>query len=424
MNFNEESKPVNLNNTEENKSEKIREVILEKKVGFNTLEVMIVIIIALLFGGLVGGFITYRRSESDYQNIPAELRELIGAYNILTQNFYNKVDHDAVVEAAIQGMVSAFDDPYTTFMDNTSTEQFQQRVDGEYVGIGASVFLRDERPVIASLHENSPAENAGLEAGDIVIKVDDVDVEGKALLEVTSMIMGEEGTQVELLILRGQTEQTVVITRGRIQIPSVIGEIIEEDGLRIGYIGISVFAANTYEQFKESLEELEDDGIDSLIIDVRGNPGGHLNQVTSILELFVDNGDVLYQIRRRGEVESILSSSTRRNRRSYDIVVLQNQASASASEILAAAVSETLGGTIIGMTSFGKGNVQRSHSLSTGASFMFTVEEWLTPDGNSINRVGVEPTIEVELNPEFRFAPTRENDNQLQRAIETLKSNH
>ena len=411
---------IKVNGIESNQTEQIREIVLERKTGFNMIEVFVIIIIALLFGGLIGGFITYRRNQESYENIPTELRELIGAYNILTQNFYDKVDHAALVDAAIQGMVSSLDDPYTTFLDNSSTEQFQQRVDGEYVGIGASVFLMDNRPVIAALHENSPAENSELEVMDIIIKVDNVDVEGKALLDVTSMIMGEEGTSVELLVLRGEEELSIVIKRARIQIPSVLGEIIEENNQRVGYIAINVFAANTYEQFKEALEKLESDGIDSLILDVRGNPGGHLNQVTKILELFIENGDILYQIRRRGVVEDILSSSTRRTSRDYDIIVLQNQASASASEILAAAVKETLNGKIIGTVSFGKGNVQRAHSLSSGSSFKFTVEEWLTPNGNSINRVGVEPTIEVELNPEFRFVSTRENDNQLRKALDIL----
>ena len=194
--------------------------------------------------------------------------------------------------------------------------------------------------------------------------------------------------------------------------------MFEENGKKIGYIELSVFAANTYSQFEQKLTELESRNIDSLIIDVRDNSGGYLSTVTDIASLFLDKSKIIYQLDTKGIVEQVYAKTN--SSRNYKIAVLINGNSASASEILAGALKESYGATIIGVNSFGKGTVQKAYQLESGATVKYTIQKWLTPNGNWINEVGITPDVKVELDNNYYKNPSDSTDNQLQMAIKNL----
>ena len=225
-----------------------------------------------------------------------------------------------------------------------------------------------------------------------------------------------------IVVKRGDEEKSFDITLEVIDIPSVEGKIIEKDGKKVGIITLSIFAKNTGTQFKNELDKLEKDGMEQLIIDVRGNTGGYLDQASDIISNFMDKSHVIYQVERKGKKTKYYSTGT--TTKQYKIAVLVNGGSASASEILAAALKESYGAEVIGTTTYGKGTVQTTTKLEGGASIKYTIERWLTPKGNSINETGIAPTIEVELSDDYYENQKEENDNQLQRALEEItKSN-
>lgn len=404
---------------EDMEDENVKEIIVENKSGFNIVEVISIIIVSVLFGIVVGSVISSSKKTVNGIKVSDELQEFVTTYNNILDNYYDKISETDLVNSAIQGMVDSLDDPYSVYMDNGETKSFNETVDGSYVGIGATVGNSDGKNYIVSMFDNSPALTGGLKVGDIFVKVGNQDVTSMELSELTDLIKGKSGTKINVTVLRGDQEVTKEITRSAIEIPSVTSKTIEKNNQKIGYIYVSTFAANTYKQFKRDLEKLEKKNIDSLIIDVRSNPGGHLTQVTNILELFMNKKKVLYQVELKGQKMKKYSSTS--EKRDYKIAVIINSASASASEILAAAFKESYDDAIIvGVKSYGKGTVQKAYQLSSGASLKYTTEKWLTPKGNWIDKAGVSPDQAVELSDEYKNNPTDDTDNQLQKALELI----
>lgn len=401
-----DNKKVKNKNTKGNKKFKNN-----KNSTFNLTEVIIIVILAILFGGVVGALIAIGNQKMD-----AHLEEFYTTYQDITTEYYKKVDKTKLVEAAIEGMVDYLGDPYSTYMDNDETETFNQTVDGEYKGIGVTVSIVDEKPVVVSMFDSSPAKKAGVKVGDIIVKVNDESTAGKSLDQVVLMIKKE--SNVRLTVSRDGKEKTYEIALTDVMIPSVSSKVISKDDKKIGVISVSVFAANTYQQFLDKLNSLEKKKMDSLIIDVRDNPGGHLSQVTEILSLFLDKSKILYQIDSNGKKTKVYSSTN--DKKTYPVAVLINEGSASASEILAGAMKESYKAVIVGKKSYGKGTVQKEYSLSSGSSIKFTTERWLTPKGNSINKKGISPDVSVDLGDEYQDDPRDENDKQLQTAIDEL----
>lgn len=412
----------------ENESQEIiKEVIIEKKVGFNYLEVILIMIIMLVLGGLLGRFVTYferRDNSSDddnkqvVENVSSEFKEFIDTYNDIRENYYEEVDKEKLLDAGIKGMLEYLDDDYSLYMNQEETETFNEQVEGKYVGIGVEIQQIDDTISISRIFNNTPAYKSGLKAGDQIIKVDDEDIMGKTASEVSSMIKENSKKEVTVRVLRNDKELDFKIALEQVEIESVYGEIIEKDGKKIAYMNISIFASNTYSQFLSELTRLEVEGFDSLVIDVRGNTGGYLTSVTSIASIFLEKGKVIYQLDTKGVVEKIKDVTVMS--RNYPIAVLINKGSASAAEILAAALKESYGATIVGTYSFGKGTVQRAYQLESGATVKYTIQKWLTPKGNWINEVGVEPNISVELEDAYFENPSHETDNQLQKALEAV----
>lgn len=400
--------------------ENVREVIVEHKSGFNTLEVIIIIVVSIVFGAVVGSTLSLSHKNVDGVEVSDSLQEFIITYHNIVENYYKDVKESDLVDAAIQGMISSLDDPYSVYMDESDSDSFNQTVDGAYVGIGARVSTNsDGEHYIVSMFQNSPAKEAGFKNGDIFVKVGSKEVKGMTLDELTDVIKGKSGSKVTITVKRGQEEVTKTVVRKSVDLPSVTSKTYEKNEKKVGYLYVSTFAANTYDQFKKELLKLEKSKIDSLIIDVRSNPGGHLTQVSNILELFMNKNTVLYQVEVKGKTEKIKAET--KDSRSYPVVVLVNSSSASASEILAASFQEAYSNAkVVGKTTYGKGTVQKAYSLSDGTSLKYTTEKWLTPKGNWINEKGVIPNYEVDLTDDYFSNPIDETDAQLQKAIEII----
>lgn len=382
---------------------------------FSIMEVIIVIFISILFGIMIGYLINFTKNPRD-----SRVEEIVNTYNDIVDEYYSDVDKDKLADAAIKGMIESLEDPYSNYMDDETADEFNEKIDGTFVGIGVVVMYDGEYNQVIEVYEGEPAEKAGIKVDDRIIAVDDTDVKEVYGEDLVKLIRGKAGTTVKVRVLRGEEEKEFTIKRDKVDIKSVDSKVFEEDGKKIGYIRIETFASNTYTQFNKTIKKLEKKKIDSLILDVRSNPGGHLLQTRQILSMFFNRKTVLYQIKSKNKRTKVHSYTN--TTRDYPVVVLIDGGSASASEILASCFKDNYKkATIIGTTSYGKGTVQKSQSLKSGNSIKYTTEKWLTSKGKWLNEKGVKPDIEVVLSDEYFENPTNENDNQLQEAIKQLK---
>lgn len=407
----------------------IREIVVEHKSGFNTIEVLIIIIISIAFGVVVGCSVTFFRQEYRGEKVSSSLQELIAVYNNILEDYYKNVDERDLVDAAVEGMLSSLDDPYSTYMDEENSATFNETVDGSYVGIGITIAMNaDKKFYVVSVVEDSPAEKANIQVGDYLLKIDDQLLEGLNLSDVTSIIKKDEKTTLELTLERDGKEAVKEVKPATIDFISVTSDVYALNNGNAGYISIDTFAANTFQQFKTELKKLEKKNINSLIIDVRSNPGGHLSQTKNILELFMKKNTILYQVQFKDDINKIKDNT--KKSRSYPVVILINSSSASAAEILAASFRDGYSdATLIGETTYGKGTVQTAYTLSDGTSVKYTTEKWLTSKGKWIDGKGVTPNRVVQLTEEYLTNPIPENDLQLQTALDFLEkerntSNH
>ncbi|GAF14018.1 LOW QUALITY PROTEIN: carboxyl-terminal protease [Bacillus sp. JCM 19046] len=319
-------------------------------------------------------------------------------------NYVSEVDRQKLIEGAINGMVETLDDPFSDYMDVSSATSFQESLSSHFEGIGAEVGMIDGNVSIISPMRESPAERAGLLPNDAIVEIDGESIEGWSVNEAVALIRGEGGTSVTLTIQRsGQTNPfDVEIERDRIQIDSVRSDTFEQNGMTIGRLEITSFAEDVGSQFDQLLQELEADGIDGLIVDVRGNPGGYLDGAQNIGNLLIPDEKPVVQIEHGdGEIETYHSQME--GKKPYPIVGLINQSSASASEILAAALKESGEYDLVGTTTFGKGTVQKSIQMNDGSALKITTDRWLTAGGNTIDQEGVEPTIEQDQ-PDYFYS--------------------
>lgn len=386
---------------------------------YTSKEVIIVMIFSIGIGILMcfGGISII--TGKNYLAVTKDLKKVVDTYYAIVDNYYGELDRDKLIDGAVEGMISSVGDTFTSYSDIDSASSFDETINGSYEGIGCTVAtLEDGTISVIDMFEDSPSYKAGLKVGDIILKVDGESYEGKNSNDISNYIKNSGKSKIVLTVKRDNEEKDISINLSKVEIPHVSGKVIEQDSKKIGYIKISLFASNSYKQFKNKLDELEKSNIDDLIIDVRDNSGGYLSSVTDICNLFLDKGKVIYQLEdSKGKVKK---KDTTKEKRKYDIVVLINGGSASASEILASAIKESYGGDIVGTNSYGKGTVQQTKKLLDGSMIKYTTQKWLTPDGNSINEVGVTPTKVVELNEEYFNNPTTENDNQLQEAIKLI----
>lgn len=392
---------------------------LENDSKFSIFEVVIIIFISIVFGIIVGYVLTYTRSPLGSVKSNSKLSEIISTYNSIKDNYYKEIDDDTLVNAAVSGMIGSLDDKYSNYMDSSTTDSFNESVEGSFVGIGITIMYDGEYNKIIAVDDKGPS-NKILKVDDLIVEISGKDVRGIYGDDLKKLIRGKVGTTVKIKVLRNNKNLTFSIKRTNIEIETVKSNYFDVESKRIGYLDVDVISSNTYKQFNKNLKRLENKNIDSLIIDLRDNPGGHLSQTKEILSMFFNKKTVLYQLKDKDTKKKIYSSSN--ETRSYPIVILVNDGSASASEIITSCFMENYNNIkVVGTTTYGKGTVQQSHQLSTGTSIKYTVQEWLTSKGKSINEKGIKPDEELLMNSEYYSNPTYNTDNQLQKAIEILK---
>ncbi len=337
-------------------------------------------------------------------------------YDSLRRNFDGELNEEDLINGIKRGLTSATGDPFTEFFNVSDAEAFTASLDGTFVGIGAELSQDDNQNIIVvSPLEGFPAEAAGLRPQDIIAQIDGEDTAGFTVTQAVQAIRGEIGIDVTLTVVRGNSEVLdITITRDTIDIPSVTSSI--ENG--IGILDIAQFSDDTYDLANAAAQEFRDQDVSGVIVDVRGNPGGFLEQATRISGLWLDDDKVAVDIRSDGESQQTLNANGSRRLQGLPTVVLINGGSASASEIVAGALSDNGVATLVGTQSFGKGSVQNLNELSDGELLKVTTARWFTPNGINIDDEGISPDEVVEISEEQFLA---DEDPQLDRALEILR---
>lgn len=383
----------------------------------------IIIVMSMIIGSVFTMFIKGNNNSVNYSYSSKDRKEfnsLYETYDTIKKDYYKSVDSNTLIEGAINGMLGSLDDEHTMYFDKKSKEAFDAELSGNYYGIGAQIQLTGEGTIrITKVFNDSPAEKAGLKAEDVFVSVDGVSVEGKSATEVANMLKSSTVKTSKIVIKRDGNEISFDVTKENITLFSVSSEMLKNNNKNIGYLSVSIFGQKTYSQFKDALLKLESQDMDSLIIDLRGNTGGYLYTVTNMLEEFVGKDNIMYQIQSSSGVKKYKSS--KETSRKYKIVILVDENSASASEIMAASMKENYGAVLVGKTTYGKGTVQTTKDLSNGSMIKYTIEKWLTPNGKNIDKEGITPDYDVNIGDSYSNSPTKENDMQLKKALDLLK---
>ena len=331
---------------------------------------------------------------------------------MINQLYIGDIDEESMLEGAIKGYVEGLGDPYTEYLTKEEMEEFTEETNSEYVGIGVYVGndTVNNTILVVGVMKSSPAEEAGIQIGDVIEKIDGVAYTGEQLDEATKVLKAEEGTTATLTIRRDNEEKELTVVRRKITVQHVASEMLENN---IAYIQIDSFDANVASSFEEQITSLMNNGATGIIIDLRNNGGGIVDEATGIADLFLDKGETILITKSKKENNEEETKSERDPIvNDIPVVILVNEATASASEILAGALKDNYGATIIGKQTYGKGVIQTLYTLTDGSGIKITTEEYYTPNHNQINEVGITPDIEVDI--------TENEDTQLQRAIEEL----
>lgn len=399
-----------------------KQVNPKKKINkaiFNIPQIALLLVSTAIFSILMG-FVIGASNNSFYGVKDDEaFVDFIAEYNRIKENYYEELDDKEMMQSAIEHIVDSLDANSVVVDDNLSntlTTQLQGSFEGFGVEISNEISTNDI--IIVNVLEDTPASRAGLKALDKIKMIDDQNVLGMDTTKFIDIVKSSPASKFVLTVIRGKEELKIDITREKVVLNSVASEIYERDNKKIGYIYVSLFAYNTDAQFKDALIDLEKQGVDSLIVDLRYNTGGHLTAVENMISEFLDKNHVIYQIQTKKETIKYYSKTD--VDRKYDMVVLVNEYSASASEMFTAAMKEEYGATIVGTKTFGKGTVQEvQNSISGDFQYKLTTKKWLTPKGNWINGKGITPDIIVELDQN-----NLENDSQLERALEEIIKKH
>ena len=339
----------------------------------------------------------------------------------INSEYVGNVDENALQEYAIKGYVAGLNDIYSEYFTKDEMTDFSNETIGTYVGIGVTMTKDSEKNqiVVYGVTPNSPAEEAGIKVNDVIIKVDGNDCTGDDFETIPNKILGQEGTKVSVTVLRDGKELTFDMKRRKIVNQTITSELLDDN---IGYIYLSSFEDNTYEQFKSAYDDLISKGAKSLIVDLRNNGGGIVKEATDIGDLFTDKGKVLL-IESDKDKKEIKTYSKQDKTINMNVVLLVNEYSASASEIFTGALKDSGKAKIVGTTTFGKGIVQSVIPLSDGTAIKLTIAKYFTPNGNDIHKIGIEPDYEVELADGRKNAVNlpHEEDAQLDKAIEIIK---
>lgn len=382
---------------------------------FKTKEVVCLLLVTAIIGLVMGGLVTYNISLKGAR-VDDELQEFIENYDYVVDNYYGDVDKTKLIDSAIAGMLNSLDN--NSAYVGGSDSNFSIFLEGNYEGAGIQITINDDNDiVIYSVFDGTSASKAGLKSGDIIVKINDKDTTGMSLEDFSKIVKEQEG-YFTITYKRDGAEHKAKLKTSKVELKSVSSKMMERDNKKIGYVRLTIFASNSDEQFKKALDELEDKGIDGLVIDLRGNSGGHLVTAENIISMFLDSTHPIYQIKSKDGQKKYYSNG--KETKKYKIAVLIDSSSASASEVVTSALKEQYGATVVGENSYGKGTVQELQTLPDGEQYKLTTKSWLTSSGKVIDKKGIEPDYAITLNNEYFEDPTDENDNQLQKALEVI----
>lgn len=388
--------------------------------GFNLLSVIIIICAVSLISALATGIIvtnSYKTSNGlNYNELlnDEHLSEFLEVYASVSDNYYEDVDKDALIDTALNAMLDYLGDSYTTHLNSSETKALEERLAGSYKGIGIEIIGSE----IVGVTKDSPAEEAGLQVGDLLVSVDGTSVGDKSSSEISDLIKNSSNESVSLIINRAGTELTYDVAIADVATKAIAYSLLENN---IGYLKMDIFSKTLSSQVDLALKDMESQGMQKLIMDLRDNTGGYLESAEDTASLFLEKGKLIYSLE-NNETKADYHDETSACK-NYPIVILLNSNSASASEILAAALKDSYSGPIlfVGETSYGKGLVQQTYDLSDGSMAKYTSARWLRPNGECINGKGLKPDYEV-IKAEMYDEAGNPIDNQLQRAIEVISA--
>ena len=382
----------------------------KETIGFSLRFVNIIIVITAVITSLTTGVIIYNNNKAilggaDIQEDEA-LQEFLKIYNSLDEDYYEDINKTAMVDAAISAMVDYLGEEYSIYLDQNETDNLSDQLSGKFIGIGISIGAEGK---IVKVYQDTPASRAGLQEGDQILSINNNFTSEKTSAEIANLI--DKTQENTIVVNRENNELTFKVT------PETINEPLTTNiyNQNIGYIYINAFTNTVGEEFQKSLNELENNGITSLIIDLRGNTGGYLKGATDIASLFIEKGKTLYYLENKEKREEYKDETS--EFRSMPLIILIDGASASASEVLAGALKDSYGATLVGTLSYGKGKVQQTNKLEDGSMVKYTIAKWLRPNGECVDEIGIQPDYEIQLeqSEEGYFV-----DTQLEKAIELL----
>lgn len=400
-----------MNNQETNKNSKV----------FNLSWILGIVVVTSIISALTTGVIIYNNNrignKLSYSDLSKDekLNQFLEVYANITSDYYQDVNKEELLEKAISAMMTYLGDDYTTYLNNDNTNDLMTQLAGRYNGIG--VAINNEDKSITKVYDDTPAHAAGIQAGDIIIGVNDIDVSNISATEVVNMIKNNKD-YFSLKLKRGEEIISVSVKNENIVSPNIEYKVIENT--KIGYMSIDAFSSTLDVQMQKALKKLESEGITSLIIDLRNNTGGYLDMASKVTSMFIKKGEKIYSLSEKNQVNNYFDETE--EHREYPIVILTNNNTASASEIMAAALKESYGAILVGETTFGKGKVQQTMKLDDGSMVKYTSAYWLTPNGTCIDEVGITPNYLVSneevLNEEGQIIDII--DRQLEKAISLL----
>ena len=376
-----------------------------------------VLVVALASGGMK---FVQQRQYNGVLSDSSHVQKIEYLEKLIDQEYLGEVDNDEMAEGVYAGLVYGLGDVYSRYYTADEYAQETASTDGAYAGIGVSIQKNKNGGVqIAECYEGGPGADAGLQTGDVITAINDTDVTDMELSDVVSLIRENKDKTIVLTVFRENEEKSreISVDVTDVELPSVFGEMLDK---KTGYIQITQFTGVTPQQYKDMFTELKDKGMERLVIDLRDNPGGLLTSVCDILREILPEGLIVYTEDKYGNREE--ETCDGKHQLDMPLAVLVNENSASASEIFAGAVQDHGVGTIVGTTTYGKGVVQELRQLSDGSAVKLTVSNYYTPNGNSINKVGIKPDVEVKLASELlnKDEITHEEDNQLQKALDVI----
>lgn len=383
-----------------------------RKLEFKTYELVIILLAICIFSTLTGCLVGYKlltnkTLSKNYSLVDEDLEHFINEYNEIKKNYYGTFDSKKILSNALSAVVNSLGDKYSGKIDLDSNTTDSIKLRGVYTGVGIEIYNDEKLNIIVnSVFKGSPADTSGIKKGDIITKINGENVTGTLTTNLVSKIKSLNNNVFTLEILRDGKYINISTKSDTIELKSATYKVLEQNNKKIGYINISIFANNTAKQFKEALSKLENEKIEGLIVDVRDNPGGYLETAIEISDLLLNKDKVIYKTNDGDKIEATYS----KGKKDYDkkIVILINNGSASASELLTLSLKENLNAYTVGVTSYGKGTVQEVKKYNN-IQYKYTTKLWLSPSGKSINETGIIPDLEVK--------PDNNGDNQLQSAL-------